>query len=181
MNNLSSKSSRCAIHNSTSSSSSHNSYNSLSSLRLIIPNASSHSDKILSSIFEANKSIKFSNDDVSKSGNTIYVDRPDLGNNIGISRKIYAFKDNSINLDKNMQLINIIMPASINFRIISLELEANNANAFIDIFLPLFVGFVTILLLVFMKRYIDKNQKDINTLHALGYTNKEFWFRAVPG
>jgi putative ABC transport system permease protein len=76
-------------------------------------------------------------------------------------------------LDKNMQLINIIMPADINFRIISLQLEVNNANAFIDIFLPMFIGFVTILLLVFMKRYIDKNKQDINTLHALGYTNNE--------
>lgn len=76
-------------------------------------------------------------------------------------------------LDKNMQLINIIMPSNINFRIISLELEVNNANAFINIFLPLFIGFVTILLLVFMKRYIDKNKKDITTLHALGYTNNE--------
>lgn len=75
--------------------------------------------------------------------------------------------------DKNMQLINIIMPASMNFRIISLELEVTNALAFINIFLPLFIGFITILLLVFMKRYIDKNKKDINTLHALGYTNNE--------
>ncbi len=76
-------------------------------------------------------------------------------------------------LGKNMQLVNIILPRDINFRIISLEAEVNNANAFIDIFLPLFVGFIVILLIVFMKRYIDKNKKDIDTLHALGYTNNE--------
>lgn len=76
-------------------------------------------------------------------------------------------------LGKNMQLVNIIMPADINFRIISLQKEVETANAFIDIFLPLFITFVTILLLVFMRRYISKNKKDIDTLHALGYTNNE--------
>lgn len=76
-------------------------------------------------------------------------------------------------LGKNMQMVNIIMPREINFRIISLENEVDNANAFVDIFLTLFIFFVGILLIIFMKRYIDKNKKDIYTLHALGYTNKE--------
>ncbi|AIO18595.1 FtsX-like permease family protein [Candidatus Izimaplasma bacterium HR1] len=76
-------------------------------------------------------------------------------------------------LGKNMQLVNIIMPADINFRIISLEKEVDTANAFINIFLPLFITFITILLIVFMKRYIDKNKKDIKILHALGYTDNE--------
>ncbi len=76
-------------------------------------------------------------------------------------------------LGKNMQMINIIMPKEINFRIISLENEVDNANAFVDIFLSLFIFFIGILLIIFMKRYIDKNKKDIHTLHALGYTNFE--------
>jgi putative ABC transport system permease protein len=76
-------------------------------------------------------------------------------------------------LGKNMQMINIIMPKEINFRIISLENEVDNANAFVDIFLTLFIFFIGILLVIFMKRYIDKNKNDINTLHALGYTNFE--------
>lgn len=76
-------------------------------------------------------------------------------------------------LGKNMQMVNIIMPKEINFRIISLENEVDNANAFVDIFLSLFIFFVGLLLLIFMKRYIDKNKKDIYTLHALGYTNLE--------
>ncbi len=76
-------------------------------------------------------------------------------------------------LGKNMQMVNIIMPKEINFRIISLQHEVDNANAFVDIFLSLFVFFVGILLIIFMKRYIDKNKKDIYTLHALGYTNIE--------
>ena len=76
-------------------------------------------------------------------------------------------------LGKNMQLVNIIMPADINFRIISLEKEVETATAFINIFLPLFITFVTILLVVFMRRYINKNKDDIDTLHALGYTDNE--------
>ena len=76
-------------------------------------------------------------------------------------------------LGKSMQMVNIILPADINFRIISLQKEVDTATAFINIFLPLFITFVTILLLVFMKRYIDKNKKDIDTLHALGYTKIE--------
>ncbi len=76
-------------------------------------------------------------------------------------------------LGKNMQLVEILMPKEINFRIIALPTEISNANAFIDIFLPLFIFFIVILLLVFMKRYIDKNQDDIKTLHAIGYKNNE--------
>lgn len=76
-------------------------------------------------------------------------------------------------LGKNMQMVNIIMPKEINFRIISLEKEVDNANAFVDIFLSLFIFFVGLLLIIFMKRYIDTNKKDIYTLHALGYTNIE--------
>ena len=76
-------------------------------------------------------------------------------------------------LGKQMQIVYMLLPRDINFRIISLDLEVNNANAFIDIFLPIFVGFVTLLLVIFMRRYVENNQKDINTLHALGYTKGE--------
>lgn len=76
-------------------------------------------------------------------------------------------------LGEHLQMVNLLMPSNINFRIISLEKEITNANAFINIFLPLFVGFTTLLLVIFMKRYIDKNQDDIKTLHALGYKNSE--------
>jgi len=76
-------------------------------------------------------------------------------------------------LGKNMQMIGIIMPSNINFRVISLPTEVENANAFTDIFLSLFILFIIILLVVFMKRYVEKNEDDIYTLHALGYTNNE--------
>ena len=86
--------------------------------------------------------------------------------------------DSMLNLDKsllgkNMQIVGILMPSDINFRITSLPTEVDNANTFIDIFLSLFLVFIVILLVVFMKRYIEKNKDDIYTLHALGYTNKE--------
>ncbi len=76
-------------------------------------------------------------------------------------------------LGKNMQMVGIIMPSDINYRVISLPMEVDNANAFTDIFLSLFIVFIVILLIVFMKRYIEKNEDDIHTLHALGYTNHE--------
>jgi len=76
-------------------------------------------------------------------------------------------------LEKQMQMISILMPKDINFRIISLQTEVDNANAFIDVFLPLFLSFTIILLVIFMRRYVSKNEKDIITLHSLGYTGSE--------
>ncbi len=76
-------------------------------------------------------------------------------------------------LGKSMQMIGVLMPSDINFRIISLQTEVDNANAFTDIFLTLFIVFIVILLVIFMKRYVEKNEDDIYTLHALGYTNNE--------
>lgn len=93
-----------------------------------------------------------------------------LFDNVGFDNIITS--DLSI-MGKNMQMVSVLMPREINFRIISLPTEVNNASAFIDIFLSLFVFFVSMLLLIFMKRYIDKNKKDINTLHSLGYSNFE--------
>lgn len=76
-------------------------------------------------------------------------------------------------LGKNMQIVTIILPKEINFRITSLQTEVDNANVFIDMFLSLFILFIIVLLLVFMKRYIDKNKEDIKILHAIGYSNFE--------
>ncbi len=76
-------------------------------------------------------------------------------------------------LGKNMQLVSILMPASINYRIITLPIEVENANVFINLFLSLFILFIIILLTIFIKRYIHKSKKDIDTLHALGYSNEE--------
>ena len=60
-----------------------------------------------------------------------------------------------------MQMVKVILPKEINFRIISLKNEVDNANVFVDVFLSIFVIFVGLLLIIFMKRYIDKNKKDI--------------------
>ncbi len=76
-------------------------------------------------------------------------------------------------LGKNMELVYILMPADINFRIITLPLEVQNATAFIEIFLPVFIGFIIMLLLIFMRRYVRNNEDDIKTLNALGYTKTE--------
>lgn len=76
-------------------------------------------------------------------------------------------------LGKGMQMIYFLMPADINFRIIALQTEITNANAFINAFLPVFTTLIVLLLLLFMKKYIDQNKADIKTLHAIGYSDKE--------
>lgn len=76
-------------------------------------------------------------------------------------------------LGKNLQMVEFLMPADINFRIISLGLEIENALAFSNIFLPLFISFIALLLAIFMRRYVEQNKKDIFTLHALGYSKLE--------
>ncbi len=76
-------------------------------------------------------------------------------------------------LGKSMQMINILVPTDMNFRVTSLRTEVDNANAFTNIFLTMFIVFLAILLIIFMKRHIEKNRDDIFTLHALGYTFKE--------
>jgi putative ABC transport system permease protein len=76
-------------------------------------------------------------------------------------------------LGKNLELIEFLMPSSINFRIISLTMEIENAQSFTTLFLPIFIFFTTVLLLIFMKQYISNNQKDIDTLYALGYSKME--------
>lgn len=104
---------------------------------------------------------------------TKYLVKGDLSNlseNFGyeeIQSGDYSF------LGKNMQLVYMLMPIDINFRVITLGLEVTNAQTFIDIFLPVFIGFVTLLLLIFMRRYVKNNEADIKTLHALGYTKTE--------
>ncbi len=76
-------------------------------------------------------------------------------------------------LGRHMQMIYLLMPSDINFRVIALDTEITNANAFIDVFLPLFTGLIAMLLLLFVRRYIQQNKADLDTLHALGYSNAE--------
>ena len=76
-------------------------------------------------------------------------------------------------LGRQTAMIYMLMPADINFRIIALEMEIDNANAFIGVFLPLFVAMIGLLLLIFMKRYIEQNKADLKVLRALGYSDTE--------
>jgi putative ABC transport system permease protein len=91
---------------------------------------------------------------------------PDFGYN-DLQAKEYSV------LGKQMSMLQILLPANINFRVIALKLEIDNANSFIDLFLPLFIGIVAVLLILFMKRYIEKNRKDLDILNSIGYTKTE--------
>jgi putative ABC transport system permease protein len=75
-----------------------------------------------------------------------------------------------------MAMVQILMPRDINFRIISLSTEVTNANAFLGVFLPLFLIMAAILLLTFMRRHILENKQDIRILRSLGYSNTELSF-----
>lgn len=79
-------------------------------------------------------------------------------------------------LGKQMSMVQILLPRDINFRIIALATEVTNAQAFLRVFLPLFTALAGVLLVTFMKRHLEQNQRDIHTLRALGYSNVELSF-----
>ncbi len=76
-------------------------------------------------------------------------------------------------LGRHMQMVSIILPRELNYRIITLDKEITNANLFINVFLYTFILFMAILLLIFIKRYIDKYKQDIKILNSLGYSKLE--------
>lgn len=76
-------------------------------------------------------------------------------------------------LGKEMQLLDIIVPRELNYRITSLGEEVKLASIFINVFLGVFTVLTSILLIIFMKKYINKNRRDIHILHSLGYSKKE--------
>lgn len=69
--------------------------------------------------------------------------------------------------------IKSIKPAYANFAISTLPIEVKNANIFINTFIIIFFSFLGLLLTIFLRRYINKNKDDIETLRSLGYTNFE--------
>ena len=76
-------------------------------------------------------------------------------------------------LGKEMQLLDIIVPQELNFRVTALKDEVRMANLFIDLFLGVFIVLSGILLVVFMRKYIEKNKRDIKILNSMGYNEKE--------
>ncbi len=77
------------------------------------------------------------------------------------------------NLGRHMQMVSVLLPSDLNYRVITLKLEVENATVFIDMFITTFVVVLTLLLLLFIKRYIDKYKKEIDILTSIGYTKKE--------
>jgi len=76
-------------------------------------------------------------------------------------------------LGKNLQLISIIVPREVNYRIVSVLEETENAEIFADIFLSMFVGFISLVILIFLKKHVEDNKIDTETLHKLGYSKNE--------
>jgi putative ABC transport system permease protein len=76
-------------------------------------------------------------------------------------------------LGREMSMISILLPSNINFRVISLRLELDNAMAFLNIFLPMFLAITLVLTILFLYRHIQKSRKTLFILHAIGYTERE--------
>ena len=76
-------------------------------------------------------------------------------------------------LGRHMQMVSVLLPSDLNYRIITLKLEVENASVFIDLFITTFMIVLSLLILLFIKRYIDKYKKDIDILSSMGYTKKE--------
>lgn len=76
-------------------------------------------------------------------------------------------------LGKHMQMVSILMPSTLNYRVITLPLEVENAKLLSNLFITIFLGITLLLLLILLKRYIDKYRHEIKILNALGYTSKE--------
>ena len=76
-------------------------------------------------------------------------------------------------LGKNMQMAEIIVLREYNSRIIGIENEIAYASRFLVAFSLIFYGFVFLLTGLFTERYYQYYEKNIQTLHTLGYTHHE--------
>lgn len=74
---------------------------------------------------------------------------------------------------KYLQVVTIILPKDLNYRIITLALEIENAELFINMFMGTFIVFITLLILLFIKRYLHKYKKEIDILRSIGYKDSE--------
>lgn len=76
-------------------------------------------------------------------------------------------------IGKTAQHVTSVKPSSRDYRIATLILEVENAKIFTDVFLGVFMIFVSLLIIIILKRYIDKNRKDLEVLTHLGYSKLE--------
>ena len=74
---------------------------------------------------------------------------------------------------RSMQMMEVLFPKELNFRIAALHQEIDIASTFINAFLPVFMALTLLTILLFLNRYIDQNKKDIKTLRQLGYNDTE--------
>jgi len=103
----------------------------------------------------------------------IYVGRGDLTQLLDETTYKEVTETDVSSLGVNTQHLKSIKPASANYKLAMLPLEVENGKLFMNSFVTIFVLFTGLLFTIFLKRYIDKNKKDINTLQSLGYTNNE--------
>ncbi|TVP95462.1 MAG: ABC transporter permease [Acholeplasmatales bacterium] len=74
---------------------------------------------------------------------------------------------------KNMQMVQAVVPAAFNLRITAITTETQTAAAFASVFLGVFSVFSVTVLMVFVKRHLDQQTRDMSILNAQGYTVHE--------
>ena len=72
---------------------------------------------------------------------------------------------------RNMRMVETVVPREYNLRIHAVLFETELTETFVLAFLGIFTGFSLVLVFLFIKHWIDKQQKDILVLHQLGYSN----------
>ena len=105
--------------------------------------------------------------------NRIFVGRGDLEQVLDAKTFKEVNETDTSALGKTAQHVSSVRPALGNFRIATLPLEVENAKIMTDGFIFVFIGFMLLLITIFMRRYIEKNKKDTEILTALGYSKTE--------
>ena len=103
----------------------------------------------------------------------IYVGKGDLTQLLNEETYKEVTETDVSTLGRHTQHIKYIKPATANYKIATLPIEVRNGKIFMNTFISIFVLFTGLLLTIFIKRYIDRNKKDIETLNSLGYSRNE--------
>lgn len=74
---------------------------------------------------------------------------------------------------RSLELVDLIVPRNINVRISALQDEVSLALDVIETFMLFFFVFISIMIVIFIKKYVQKNKETIQILRQLGYYDSE--------
>ncbi len=74
-------------------------------------------------------------------------------------------------LGRNMQMVRSVLPREMNFKINAVVLETELARLFASAFMIVFVGVTVVVVLMYLKRFIEDQKRDLTILRHLGYSD----------